>query len=204
MTSSNDTRARPAGRPREFDTAKALDDAIVLFSERGFAGTSVTDLTEATGLTAGSLYKAFADKRGFFAAALARYMALGRTRWQAALGREDTARQRLAALIGQYAESSAGASGRRGCLVVGTAVALSTADAGTKREITQAIAANETDITRLIHEGQVDGSIAATVDAKATARLLVCMLLGMRVLGKAGRSLAEMRPLVTTALRLLD
>jgi AcrR family transcriptional regulator len=64
---------RPMGRPRAFDVNRALDCAISVFRERGYDGTSVDALQAATGLTAGSIYKAFGSKRDLFAAAYERY-----------------------------------------------------------------------------------------------------------------------------------
>lgn len=57
---------RSPRRPSGFDPGAALDDAIMVFSERGYHATSISDLSKATTLTAGSLYKAFGDKRGIF------------------------------------------------------------------------------------------------------------------------------------------
>src|SRR5262249_22722715 len=66
------TQARGPGRPREFDIEDALDKEVGVFCERGFHATSITDLSRAMELTAGSLYKAFKDKRDVFLAALDR------------------------------------------------------------------------------------------------------------------------------------
>lgn len=43
-----------------------------VFLRQGYEGTSIDDLLAATGLHRGSLYKAFASKRGLFLAALTR------------------------------------------------------------------------------------------------------------------------------------
>jgi TetR/AcrR family transcriptional regulator, transcriptional repressor for nem operon len=42
------------------------------------------------------------------------------------------------------------------------------------------------------------------VDAASTGRLLLCVLQGMRVLGKTGRSHAEMTEVVERAMSLLE
>jgi AcrR family transcriptional regulator len=71
MTNTSHTSGRP-GRPREFDSDAALDKAIARFSEHGYHGTSISDLHACLGLTSGSIYKAWGDKRGLFLAALDR------------------------------------------------------------------------------------------------------------------------------------
>ena len=65
--------SRLPGRPREFDTDAAIDSALLVFRERGYHATSIKELSDATGLTAGSLYKAFGSKNGLFLAAFDRY-----------------------------------------------------------------------------------------------------------------------------------
>ena len=60
-------------RPRTFDEADVVEAARDQFWNRGYAATSVDDLTAATGLGKGSLYGAFGDKHSLFLRALDRY-----------------------------------------------------------------------------------------------------------------------------------
>lgn len=60
-------------RLREFDKEKALDAAMQLFWEKGYAATSLSDLTAKMEIQRPSLYAAFGDKEGLFEAALRRY-----------------------------------------------------------------------------------------------------------------------------------
>ncbi|MEQ6343188.1 MULTISPECIES: TetR/AcrR family transcriptional regulator [Vibrio] len=48
-----------AGRPRSFDQEKALEEALKVFWEQGFEGTSLSDLTKAMGINKPSMYSAF-------------------------------------------------------------------------------------------------------------------------------------------------
>jgi len=61
------------GRPRTFDMDQALDQALQVFWEKGYEGTSIADLTEAMGVNPPSLYAAFGNKEKLFKKALDRY-----------------------------------------------------------------------------------------------------------------------------------
>jgi AcrR family transcriptional regulator len=64
---------RPRGRPRAFDLDRVLDAAMRVFWRQGYEGTSLSDLTAATGLKSPSLYAAFGDKEALFRKVLDRY-----------------------------------------------------------------------------------------------------------------------------------
>src|SRR5262245_47713469 len=64
-----------AGRPRSFDTDKALDRAMHVFWRKGYEGTSLADLTRAMRINAPSLYAAFGNKEALFGKVLDRYVA---------------------------------------------------------------------------------------------------------------------------------
>lgn len=69
------TPPRPCGRPRSFDRDEALAAAIRLFRERGYDGTTLSDLQEAMGgLSPPSLYAAFGSKEELFQHALSTYV----------------------------------------------------------------------------------------------------------------------------------
>ncbi|WP_050475680.1 TetR/AcrR family transcriptional regulator [Herbaspirillum rhizosphaerae] len=206
MTSSvttTETTTRSRGRPREFDIEAVLDKAIAVFTDKGYYGTSINDLGAALELTAGSIYKAFDDKRSLFIAALERYIALRTERLQQALKPAKTGRERVRALLALYASSSHDAEGRRGCLIISSAVELSLSDPDIATRVAQSLDIHEKRLSLFIRQGQEDGSIPAHVDAPATARLLLCVLQGMRVIGKTGRSKREMNGLIDHALKLL-
>ena len=53
-------------RPREFDEEQVLRRALEVFHAKGFDGTTLDELEQATGLGRGSLHGAFGDKRALF------------------------------------------------------------------------------------------------------------------------------------------
>ncbi|RRZ91694.1 TetR/AcrR family transcriptional regulator [Erwinia sp. 198] len=194
---------RQPGRPREFDAELALDGAIALFSEQGYAGTSISELARAMRVTPGSLYKAFADKQAIFLAALTRYQQLRGEALNRRLADAPNGRTKVEALLRHYSESSVGETGRRGCLVVSCAVELATRDDELARRIAQSLGASEARFEEFLRQGQQDGSVSPTLNVPATAVMLLCLTQGMRVLGKTGRTTEEMTQLVDNALTLL-
>ena len=194
---------RGRGRPREFDMDYALDQAVGVFCERGYHATSIADLTGAMHLAAGSVYKAFADKRAVFLAALERYTQVSAEKLRLRLAAGRSGRERVHIALNYYAECACGAQGRRGCLVIGGAAELGTFDAEVARRVTAALQRIDKLMAELIRQGQADGSIAPTLDAATIARLMLCLLQGMRVVGKTGRSRAEMAAVADAAMQLL-
>ncbi|MBM7048165.1 TetR/AcrR family transcriptional regulator [Rhizobium lusitanum] len=199
-----DITPRLRGRPREFDMNAALDEALRVFSERGYYAASISELTEAMGLTAGSVYKAFGDKRGVFLAAFDRYRHVRQQLIDESLASVANGYDKLRALVTFFAEASCGEVGRRGCLVVGSATELALFDQEVAGRVGVAFDFDERRILDLIRLGQTDGSIPRHVDAEAAACAMLCLTKGMRVIGKTGRKHETMLAVAEVTMKLLD
>ncbi len=202
-TGTLDIAPKLRGRPREFDMDSALDEALNVFSERGYHAASISELTEAMGLTAGSVYKAFGDKRGVFLAAFGRYRQVRQQLIDETLAEAPNGYEKLRALVTFFAEASCGEIGRRGCLVVGSATELVLFDDEVASRVGVAFDFDERRILDLIRLGQADGSIAGNIDSEITARALLALTKGMRVIGKTGRKTEHMLAVAETAMKLL-
>ncbi len=198
------TVTRTRGRPREFDMDQALDKAIQVFSERGYHASSINDLTLAMELAAGSVYKAFKDKRAIFIAAFDRYKSVRNGLLANAISSATTGRAQLEAALLFYAESAQGAQGILGCLVVNGATELATFDDEIAQKVRTSLVNSEKLLSNLIAAGKQDGSIKPSIDEDIMGRALLSMTQGMRILGKTGRSLEEMQAVVYAALKMLD
>lgn len=196
--------ARERGRPREFDINAALDNAILYFREHGYNGVSIADLSQALNLSAGSIYKAFHSKHELFTAALDRYMALRGQQLAKITVSTESGREKLHRLLVFYAESSHATEGKYGCLVVVSAVELASVDSAIAAKVAAALSANEQRLKAIIEQGQQDGSISVTVEPETTAKLMLALLQGMRVIGKVGQNRQTMMAMADAAMKLLD
>lgn len=113
-------------RPREFDVDEALEKAMELFWRKGYEGTSLTDLTEAMGITKPSLYGVFGNKEGLFLKALERYQRTKMNFFQEALN-ASTARDVAEKILKGFADSQTAETGPSGCLGINGALACSEA-----------------------------------------------------------------------------
>ncbi|UAJ10583.1 TetR/AcrR family transcriptional regulator [Glacieibacterium megasporae] len=192
------------GRPRKFDEDNVVDAAIEVFSSKGFTAASLSELTKATGLSVSSLYKAFGDKDGVFQQAIARYVSLGDQAMAVAAATDETARQKLVAIVEIYAGWSQGISGRRGCLVISGLAEIDILGKATARHLRDALNRRRAVLCGLIEEGQRDGSIGSREQSAVLADLLLTIVQGMRVVGKSGLFPVDPRPLIVVAMRILD
>lgn len=174
----------PRGRPRSFDEEAAVERAMKVFWLRGYHATALPDLLRATKLSRGSLYAAFGDKHSLFLRALDRYIAdaLKRMDLEFALRREPV--DSLRAFLAGYVDRTSGANGRRGCLLVATAMELAGQDSEVNRRIASFFKAMEARVTDALSRSKTEGKLADGVEPSSAARILVCFVEGLRVVGK--------------------
>ena len=180
----------------------ALGKAVRVFSERGYHGTSITDLSEAMELSQGSVYKAFKDKKAVFLAAFDHYRARQNRRIEEASRTGRNGLERLRAAMTFYAEVSCGVEGEQGCLVIATATELATFDDEVAARVKFSFDKRQELIAGFIRAGQADGSIPKTLVSDDVARAMLCLLQGMRIVGKTGHSRRDMMAVVDVAIKM--
>lgn len=173
-------------RPREFDPNTVIEKAMHVFWKHGYQDASMPDLLEGMGLTRGSLYKAFKDKRSLYLKVLECYEGAAVKAGVAALTQDDgqDGSTRIVALF-------SGAAGRaaqgdtRGCL-------LCTAAAGTEMSDPEIAAAVKHSLTQL-RDGfciALDQSAAHKWLHSETklemANALLTQYMGLRVMVRSG------------------
>jgi len=188
------------GRPRSYVPADVVTAAVRAFRRRGYAGTSLDDLTRATGLRRGSLYAAYPGKRALFLAALDQYTDATVGHFERTLGAADDPVAGIAQALARVARVAADGEGRHGCFVVNTASELAGRDDEVQKAVAAAFARLEAAFSGAIERAQAAGRVAADADARALGRLCVTVMQGLRVLGTAGLTEAQLQQVATAAL----
>ena len=180
-------------RPRQFDEAAVIAEARDVFWTRGYASTSLEDLTTATGLGKGSLYGAFGDKRGLFLRALDACVAdaLGAIRRDLQDPRRD-AYDRLVRHIRAQVRAVTGDRELRGCMMAKSAAELAGTDETVERTAERAYAEWRTLLADCIDQAQRDGAIDADRDPQALATVVLSFLRGLEALHKGGARPAQL------------
>jgi AcrR family transcriptional regulator len=189
-----------SGRPREFDSEKALDAAMKVFWRKGYEGASLAELTRAMKINRPSLYAAFGDKEELFRKVLARYSRGPVAYIQEALD-ETTARAVAERLLLGTAEVLGNPKNPRGCLGVQGALACGESSESIRRELISYRQAGEKIILDRFERAKVEGDLPAGADPADLATFIITMIRGMAVDAASGASREELQRVARTAMR---
>jgi AcrR family transcriptional regulator len=187
------------GRPRGFCVEQALERALHVFWQKGFEGTSLSDLTRAMGINRPSLYAAYGNKETLFRKALDRYAQDG----AAFLGRclaQPTARAVVEQLLVSAAEGLTCPENPNGCLMVRCALSTGAEGDGIRLELARRRADGETRLCRRLKRAQAEGDLTPTAHPADLARYVMTVHQGMSVQAAGGASRAQLRRVARTAL----
>ncbi|MFG2646853.1 TetR/AcrR family transcriptional regulator [Streptomyces sp. NPDC048436] len=192
-------------RTKEFDPDAALQSALELFWRRGYEATSMADLVEALGIGRASIYATFGNKHELYLKALERYAGIQDPRLLAELSQPGPALPAVRAVVRRFgAESSSEEARLNGCFITNTAAELGPHDAPAARCVERSWEHMETLLHSALVRAQAQGELPQGRDPRALARLLLTLMQGLRVVGKASRDPARVRDATEQALTLLD
>lgn len=189
------------GRPREFCTEAALAAALRVFWSKGYEGASLSDLTEAMGITRPSLYAAFGNKEALFRKALDLYER-EKLAFMALALEAPTARGVAQRILTNGLKMQTSACDPRGCLNVISSVACGAEAEGIKAEVVARRASSEAALRARFARACDEGDLPEGSDPAALGRYLIAVLQGMAVQAGSGASRRSLEQLVETTLSL--
>jgi AcrR family transcriptional regulator len=192
--------SRPAGRPRSFDTGKALDRALNVFWRKGYEGASLSDLTKAMGINRPSLYAAFGDKEKLFRKVLDRY-AEGPASFSEAALQESTSRAVVERLLYGTADLLTSPQNPHGCLWVQGALACGNGADSVRKELISRRVAGEAELRQRLNRAKIDGDLPPEANSANLARYIVTVIQGMSIQAASGASRGELHRIIGIALQ---
>jgi AcrR family transcriptional regulator len=195
METETVTAAR--GRPREFDVEEALAAALRVFWEKGYEGASLTDLTEAMGITRPSLYAAFGNKEALFKRALDLYetekLAYVRRALDAPSAR-DVAQRLLEGAI----ETVTGDC--PGCLGVIVSVSCGSTESPIQQDLRTRAQSSRAALVERVQRAIDEGDFTLPVSAEAMTQYLMAVLQGLAVQAGTGATREQLQQVAEATL----
>ena len=189
------------GRPREFDVDEALAAALRVFWTKGYEAASLSDLTEAMGITRPSLYAAFGNKEALFHKALDLYerekLAYVGEALAAPTSREVVERLLRGALAMQSSECEP-----KGCMRVISSVSCGPEAESIRADLVQRRQSSQRALCDRMRRAKEEGDLPDGTDVDGLCAYLGAILGGMAVQASSGAPKAQLEATVETALQM--
>jgi AcrR family transcriptional regulator len=193
---------RGRGRPQSFDRQGVLNEAMKLFWDRGYEGTSFADLIAAMGISASTFYNSFGSKEQLFIEAVHHYMTgPGGERVTAILTGSGDTRTAFARLLEAAALDFTSPDYPAGCMVslAGTHVP---PELHSVRDTMVEFRANfDRMLESRLQRGVQSGELARETDVAELAGFFAAMFRGIAVQARDGKSRGHLLGLARVAMR---
>jgi TetR/AcrR family transcriptional repressor of nem operon len=190
-------------RPKEFERDTALDGAIAIFCDHGYAGTSTDVLLGNMGISRQSLYDTFGDKRRLYLEALQRYVEANVAGHIAALQAPSSPLKGVEAVLLVMA-SKAAIAGAPGCMGIGATCEFGQSDAEVSTLIGSSGKRLLSALERRLAEAKANGDLGKDVDPRGAAQFVNATMIGIKVAARGGATVDTLRNIARMALRSLS
>jgi AcrR family transcriptional regulator len=189
------------GRPRAFDPDAALRQALDLFWERGYEGTSLNDLAAAMGIASASIYACFGSKEQLFRQTMALYGATAGASPRRALREQPTARGAIHAMLRATANEITHPDRPHYCMLILAAPTGAVENHVVREFLADLRRGMFATIRDRLARGVADGDLAAPATSlDAIARYYTTVVQGLSVQARDGASRAELEAVITCAM----
>ena len=165
---------------------KIVEAAAPIFNQRGYEGSSLNDLMEATGLKKGGIYRHFSSKEELAAEA---FDYTWEAAWNARLLHVDEKAngiEKLKQLIANFVEHRSPVAG--GCPILNTAIDADDGNLILRARVAKALRSWLTRLQTIVEQAAERGETRAGVEPRAVATLIVASLEGALMMSRLQRN----------------
>ena len=189
-------------RPKEYELDEVIDKATNLFWEKGFEGSSISEIVSVTGLNKHSIYREFNDKEGLFLSCIDNY-AFNITKPSAELlTKKPLGLANIIAFFNNRIEY-ASSEDCKGCLLVNSIIEKELLS----EEVNLKVKSHLSYFTALFYnclvESQKNEEISIDNDCETLAEYISCFNNGLLNVGKNGLDKVRLRKIVSLSLSVI-
>lgn len=191
-------------RTREFDSNEALEKAMKVFWQKGYANTSIEDLVSATGVNRYGLYDEFENKHGLFLAALDHYQSAVVGMLFGIVEQPRASLRDIREYFAKLVELSSTEMGKLGCLMANSASEVAPHDKRAANKIEKFRTRLQLGFKKALINAKDAGELPAQFDVEQTADFLTGVMQGLSVMARSHASPRMLENIVEVALSRLQ
>lgn len=191
-------------RTKQYDRNDLREALVTTFLEKGFAGASLADLEERSGLNRRQLYNDVGDKLAMFVQALDDFADMAAARFLVPLERGTDGLADIRDTLFGLIDAGETPEGRLGCLICNTAREAIAHDPDVAPRVDRYFRRIEHGYHGALERAVSSGALGPGFDPVAMSRMLLAVHISLCVMGRAGEDLDVMRDAAHAALTALD
>ncbi len=164
-----------------------------VFNKQGFAGSSLSDVMQATGLHKGGIYNHFDSKEQLALEAFDYAADLMRQRWERAISSSGTTLGQLEAFLEDFSRMYPAPEIAGGCPLLNTAIESDDTNPALRDRVRWAFSYWHGCIADIVRRGQQHGEVQADTDANGIATFLISAMEGALMLSQLEESADPLR-----------
>ncbi|MFT0211577.1 TetR/AcrR family transcriptional regulator [Pseudomonas sp. F1_0610] len=189
------------GRPKRFDEQEALQKAMLLFWQNGYIATSISDLTQALGITAPSLYCSFGDKASLFNRCIDYYLTHEACPILPIMEKAKTAKVAFELLMYDSAKRLVQPDKPMGCMLITATMSGAHEIPEVQHNVQEKRKSYKQHLLQRLQLGIEQGDVAANAPIQAITDFYLTVINGLTVQACDGASLEELNHVIFNAIQ---
>ncbi|MCK8520532.1 TetR/AcrR family transcriptional regulator [Aquimarina sp. D1M17] len=186
-----------------FNRKEVLQNATLVFHQKGYNGTSMQDLVDATSLNRSSIYNSFGSKLGMFMEVLSHYHTYTKNNIGKEIVKTHNAADTIKSLFDWYIKDILNDNDRKGCLIVNCKSEMSNQEPLIKSFMEQNQEQMLAMLEDIVYSGQMEKVFNEDQTAGQYALYLFSSIQGLRMTGILNSNEDELKNIVDTILKVL-